>query len=205
MSHSPDPSSPAQPEHNPDPVERFRNVLQEAEQQGIEDPNAMVLSTVDGAGRPSSRVVLLKGFDARGFVFYTNYESRKGRELLAHPEACLNFFWRELGQQVRAAGPIETVSDAEADAYFASRHRGSRIGAWASQQSRPLSQREELVAAVADVEQRFPGEVPRPPHWSGFRLVPRYYEFWVSGEFRLHDRALYEATESGWQIRNLYP
>lgn len=191
--------------NHPDPIDRFRQVLQQASDRGIDDPNAMVLSTVDGQGRPSSRVVLLKGFDERGFVFYTNYESRKGRELLAHPEACLNFFWRELNQQVRAAGPVETVSDAEADAYFASRQRGSQIGAWASQQSRPLDSRDELVAAVAEAEQRFPNDVPRPPHWSGFRLMPRVLEFWVAGEFRLHDRTVYEATDDGWRIHGLYP
>ena len=188
-----------------DPIERFRQVLQEATDHGIEDPNAMVLSTVDNQGRPSSRVVLLKGLDERGFVFYTNFQSRKGRELLAHPEACLNFHWRELGKQVRSAGPVHQVSDAEADAYFASRHRGSQIGAWASQQSRTLAQRHDLEAAIAEIEARFPDEVPRPPHWSGFRLVPRYYEFWVAGEFRLHDRTLYEPSDDGWQIRKLYP
>lgn len=188
-----------------EPLERFRSVLLQATEQGIEDPNAMVLSTVDSQGRPSSRVVLLKGLDDRGFVFYTNFESQKGQELLAHPEACVNFYWRQLGHQVRVAGPAHQVSDDEADAYFASRQRGSQIGAWASQQSRTLDQRQDLEAAIAEVEARFPGNVPRPPHWSGFRITPRSYEFWEAGEFRLHHRTLYEATESGWTVRSLYP
>lgn len=188
-----------------DPIERFRTALQAAHDIGIEDANAMVLSTVDAHGRPSSRVVLLKGFDARGLVFYTNYESRKGRELLEQQEACVNFFWRELNQQIRAAGPVETVTDAEADAYFASRARGSRIGAWASQQSRPLASRNDLEQAVQEVEARFPGDVPRPPHWSGFRIKPRYFEFWTAGEFRLHDRFVYEATDDGWRVQRLFP
>ncbi len=188
-----------------EPLERLRSVLQRATDHGIEDPNAMVLSTVDPQGRPSSRVVLLKGLDDRGLVFYTNFESRKGQELLAHPEACVNFFWRQLGQQVRVAGPVHQVSDDEADAYFASRHRGSQVGAWASQQSRSLDQPQDLEAAIAEVEARFPGEVPRPPHWSGFRIKPRYYEFWVAGEYRLHHRTLYEASVGGWSVRSLYP
>ena len=188
-----------------DPFVRFAEVFARAEATGIRDPNAMVLSSVDGAGRPSSRVVLLKGFDARGFVFYTNFESRKGCEILANPNVSLNFFWRELDQQVRVEGEASQVSDEEADAYFASRPRGSQLGAWASQQSRPTSGRAELLAAVAKVELRYPGSVPRPPHWSGFRVVPRAVEFWVAGSFRLHDRTLYERGPEGWTLTKLFP
>ena len=188
------------------PYLRFAEVFAQAEGTGMTDPNAMVVASVDEAGRPSSRVVLLKHFDERGFVFYTNYESRKGQEILAHPEVCLNFFWRDLGQQIRIEGRAESVTDKEADAYFASRSRGSRLGAWASQQSRPISGRAELLAAVEEMEQRFPNEVPRPPHWSGFRVVPRRFEFWVAGEFRLHDRTIYEASdEGGWTTHHLSP
>ncbi len=172
------------PEPNQDdPIERFREVFEQAAATGIEDPNAMVLSSVDGEGRPSSRVVLLKAFDTSGFVFYTNLESRKGGEIAANPHVCLNFYWRELGRQVRIRGCAEPVTDDEADTYFASRSRSSRLGAWASQQSRQVSGRDALEAAVAEVEQRFPDTVPRPPHWSGFRVVPSYLEFWVSGDF----------------------
>ncbi len=188
-----------------DPFVRFAEVFEKAQATGIKDPNAMVLSSVDELGRPSSRVVLLKGFDDRGFVFYTNFESRKGREILANGEVCLNFFWRELEQQVRVQGRAQQVSDEEADAYFASRPRGSQLGAWASQQSRPTSGRAELLAAVAKVELRYPLTVPRPPHWSGFRVAPRVVEFWVAGTFRLHDRTVYEREEGCWNISKLFP
>ena len=188
-----------------DPFARFAEVFEQACGLDIKDPNAMVVSSVDDEGRPSSRVVLLKDFDERGFVFYTNYESRKGREILAHPKVCINFFWRELDQQVRIEGDAEQVSDEEADAYFASRPRGSQLGAWASQQSRPTKGRTELVAAVAKVELRHPGKVPRPPHWSGFRVVPRVFEFWVAGTFRLHDRTVYRRGPQGWETTKLFP
>jgi pyridoxamine 5'-phosphate oxidase len=190
---------------HPNPFERFAEVFAMAEADGMKDPNAMVLSSVGEEGRPSSRVVLLKGFDQRGFVFYTNFESRKGREILAHPAVCLSFFWRDLGRQVRIEGDAEVVSDEEADAYFATRPRGSQLGAWASRQSRPVSGRAELLAEVAKVELRYPLKVPRPPHWSGFRVVPHTFEFWTAGTFRLHDRALYRRQGERWTITHLFP
>lgn len=189
-----------------DPIERFAKVYERAVATGMDDPNAMVVSSVDAEGRPSSRVVLLKGFDARGFVFYTNLESRKGAEIRANPHVSLNFFWRELDQQVRIEGRAEPVTDEEADAYFASRPRASRLGAWASEQSRPLKSRARLMARVAKYEAKYlTGPVPRPAHWSGFRVVPRAIEFWVSGAFRLHDRTVYERTGDGWTSHKLYP
>ncbi len=189
-----------------DPFAWFGRVLAEAEATGISDPNAMVLASVDASGRPSSRVVLLKGFDHRGFVFYTNLESCKGEQIRARPEVCLNFFWRELSQQVRIEGRAELVDDAEADAYFSSRPHGSQIGAWASKQSRPLAGRGELLSAVAAVEARYLGRpVPRPPHWSGFRVVPERFEFWVGRVFRLHDRTVFERSPEGWRSFRLYP
>jgi pyridoxamine 5'-phosphate oxidase len=190
-----------------DPFARFAQVYDEALASGEADPNAMVLSTVDGEGRPSSRTVLLKGFDERGFVFYTNLESRKGRELAGNPHVALNFYWRALDKQVVVLGRAEAVSDEEADAYFASRPRGSQLGAWASHQSRPLPSRGRLVADVAKLEARYLGRaVPRPPHWSGFRVVPRWIEFWIEGRFRLHDRTAYERDgEGGWRRTKLYP
>lgn len=193
-------------ELKPDPIARFREVFDRARNGGMPDPDAMVLSTADGEGRPSSRVVLLKDFDERGFVFYTNLESRKGRQLAVNPHVSLNFYWRELDEQVIVQGRAEPVSPEEADAYFATRPRGSQVGAWASRQSRPLPGRGHLLAQVAKVEARYLGRpVPRPPHWSGFRVVPRSIEFWVEGRFRLHDRTLYERTEEGWQATKLYP
>ncbi|MEM7349574.1 MAG: pyridoxamine 5'-phosphate oxidase [Acidobacteriota bacterium] len=189
-----------------DPLELFAEIFEQAKATGMVDPNAMVLSSVDEAGRPSSRVVLLKDFDERGFVFYTNYESRKGTEIVANPHVCLNFYWREIDRQVRVRGRAEPVSDEEADAYFASRPRASRLGAWASQQSRPLQNRAQLLARVAKYEAKFlPGPVPRPPHWSGFRVVPREIEIWSAGKFRLHDRTVFEKTEAGWTSQRLYP
>jgi pyridoxamine 5'-phosphate oxidase len=166
----------------------------------------MVVSSVDGEGQPSSRVVLLKGVDDRGFVFYTNFESRKGREILGNPKVSLSFFWRELSKQVVVLGTAEQVSDDEADAYFASRHRTSQLGAWASQQSRPLPGRAHLLAEVAKLEAKhFGREIPRPPHWSGFRVVPHWIEIWVAGAFRLHDRTVYERVPDGWRVTKRYP
>ena len=188
-----------------EPFERFAEIFSRAEATGMGDPNAMVVSSVDREGAPSSRVVLLKAFDERGFVFYTNFESRKGKEILADPRVSLNFFWREIDRQVRIEGIAERVTDAEADSYFASRSRGSRIGAWASAQSRYLADRSELEAAVAEAEQRFPADVPRPPHWSGFRVVPQRIELWSAGEFRLHDRAIYELHGDGWKSYKIFP
>ncbi len=189
-----------------DPLERFREFFEEAAATGMDDPNAMVVSSVDAEGRPSSRVVLLKDFDAEGFVFYTNLESRKGREIQAHPDVSLSFYWRETGKQVVVRGRAELVSEAEADAYFATRPHTSQLGAWASQQSRPLKSRAHLVARVAKYEAKFlAGAVPRPSHWSGFRVVPSYIELWAAGAFRLHDRTLFERTQDGWTSQKLNP
>jgi pyridoxamine 5'-phosphate oxidase len=172
----------------------------------MDDPNAMLVSSVDADGRPSARTVLLKSFDDQGFVFYTNYESRKGRQILANPNVSLHFFWRELERQVGIEGVAERVTDEEADAYFATRPRGSQLGAWASRQSRPMPSRATLLAEVAKVEARYLGRsVPRPPHWSGFRVVPRRFEFWVAGRFRLHDRTVFEREDGGWRSQKLYP
>lgn len=171
------------------------------------DPTAMSLATVDADGLPDVRMVLLKAWDERGFVFYTNVESAKGQELLATPKAAALFHWKSLRKQVRIRGPVKAVSASEADAYFASRPRGSRIGAWASQQSRPLSCRAILEDAVADVEAAYPNEVPRPPYWNGYRILPLSIEFWSDGEFRLHDRIVFSRgdLESDWSKARLYP
>lgn len=189
-----------------DPFVYFRQILDQAVATGMVDPNAMMVATVDAEGRPSARTVLLKHFDERGFVFYTNYESRKGRQILANPNVCLHFFWRDLDRQVSVEGTAERVGDEEADAYFASRPHGSQLGAWASQQSRPLPSRKHLLAEVAKVEASFLGRsIPRPPHWSGFRIVPRRFEFWRAGRFRLHDRTVFERVATGWRSQKLYP
>ena len=189
-----------------DPIERFGRIFEQAKATGMENPNAMVLSSVDDEGRPSSRVVLLKDFDSRGFVFYTNLESRKGTEIRANPEVCLNLYWRQLNQQVRIQGRAEPVAEDEADAYFASRARTSQLGAWASKQSRPMASKAQLLARVAKYEAKFlTGSVPRPPFWSGFRVVPASIEFWQAGAFRLHERSVFERTAGGWVSRRLYP
>lgn len=172
------------------------------------DPNAMALASVDENGLPNVRMVLLKGVSERGFVFYTNFESAKGRELTANPKAALCFHWKSLRRQVRVRGPLEIVDDTEADAYFESRPRASRIGAWASQQSRPLEGRFALEKAVATWTAKFHvGEVPRPPYWSGFRLIPLEIEFWHDRPFRLHDRIVFrrEGTDRPWTKTRLYP
>ena len=188
-----------------EPFERFAKVFDKARASGMDDPNAMVVSSVGDDDQPSSRVVLLKEFDSRGFVFYTNLESQKGREILARPKVALNFFWRELDEQIRVRGTARPVADEEADAYFKSRPRGSQLGAWASRQSQPMRNRAELLAAVARIELQHPVQVPRPSHWSGFRVEPDYFEFWVSGTFRLHDRTVYEKTPNGWSRYKLFP
>ncbi|MEM8785897.1 MAG: pyridoxamine 5'-phosphate oxidase [Pseudomonadota bacterium] len=192
-----------------EPFGLFADWFAEAEQTEPVDANAMALATVSDEGWPNVRIVLLKGFDERGFAFYTNYESAKGTELLAVPRASLNFYWKSRDRQVRVAGPVEQVSEAEADAYFASRARGSRIGAWASDQSRPVASRAELEAAVARANERFDDkDVPRPPHWSGFRVVPLRIEFWQAGEFRLHDRLVFSRDRPGadaWHKERLNP
>jgi pyridoxamine 5'-phosphate oxidase len=194
-----------------DPFALFAAWFAEAEAAEPNDPNAMCLATATADGAPSARMVLLKGVDgpeapARGFVFYTNLESRKGREIAANPRAALLFHWKSLRRQVRIEGPLFPVAPEEADAYFASRPRLSRIGAWASRQSRPLSSRAELEAAVEAFDSRFPGEdIPRPSTWSGFRLVPHRMEFWREMPFRLHDRRLFEREGEGWRQGLLFP
>lgn len=188
------------------PYRLFAEVFAQAAEAGIPEPNSMALATATPDGAPSVRIVLLKGFDEQGFVFYTNLESRKGRELIANPQAALCFFWQPIGRQVRIEGTVQRVSDAEADAYFASRPRGSQVGAWASQQSRELTSREDLLERVRSVEQQYAGSaIPRPPHWSGFRLSPARIEFWTAGEFRLHDRLVFERVDGGWTPRHLDP
>jgi pyridoxamine 5'-phosphate oxidase len=170
------------------------------------DPEAMALATAGPDGQPSVRMVLLKGHDERGFVFYTNLESRKAEELLATPRAALLFHWKSLRRQVRIEGPIERVSDAEGDAYFASRSRDSQLGAWASDQSRPLDSRATFEARYEAMRERFEGsDVPRPPHWSGFRVVPERIEFWQDREHRLHERRLFVKSGEGWTEGLLYP
>jgi len=190
-----------------DPIGLFQQWLAEAEASEPNDPNAMALATTTAHGMPSVRMVLLKGLDSRGFVFYTNKQSRKGEELAANRHAALLFHWKSLRRQVRIEGPIEDVTEAEADSYFASRSRASRLGAMASDQSRPLSGRDELERRLAEVEARYPGkEVPRPPHWSGYRVLPDIIEFWQDMPHRLHDRMLYRReSERSWQTTRLFP
>ena len=187
-------------------VERFRAGFDRAVAAGVPEPTAMTLATLSGAGHPSARTVLLKDMDAEGFVFYTNLESRKGKQLTANPEVALVFWWRELAEQVVIEGSAEGVSDAEADAYFATRPRGSQIGAWASKQSDELASREELLQRVAHFEQKFSGrDVPRPQHWSGYRVRPRRVEFWYGRESRLHDRVCFDLADGDWREFLLYP
>lgn len=189
-----------------DPIALFKSWFAEATQAEPSDANATALATADASGRPSARMVLLKDVDAKGFVFYTNRESRKGLELQANPRAALCFHWKSLARQVRVEGGIEPVADAEADAYFASRDRASQIGAWASRQSRPLESRFALERRIAEFTAKFHvGTVPRPPFWSGFRLVPAAIEFWRERPFRLHDRTVYHRDGSAWSVRKLYP
>jgi pyridoxamine 5'-phosphate oxidase len=191
-----------------DPEMLFAKWFESAELCEINDANAMSLATVDASGMPNVRIVLLKGFDARGFVFYTNFESAKGREILATHKGALCFHWKSLRRQVRIRGPVEQVSTLEADAYYATRPRGSRIGAWASQQSRPLASRAELEDAVARFEKEFDGMNPtRPRYWSGFRVIPLEWEFWADRPHRLHDRIVFSRStvDEGWSKARLYP
>ncbi|HST08194.1 MAG TPA: pyridoxamine 5'-phosphate oxidase [Gemmatimonadaceae bacterium] len=193
----------------PDPIERFRSVYALAEKIDrsiIPEPNAMALATIENRDQPSVRIVLLKAFDAQGFVFYTNYEGRKGRQLLAHPRAALCFYWPPIDIQVRIEGAVSKVADSEADAYFASRQRLSQIGAWASRQSEPLESASALDDRVARYEKEFAGrDVPRPRFWSGFRVHPERIEFWKARPNRLHERHVYMKDRDGWRIETLYP
>lgn len=189
-----------------EPYRLFAAWLEDATASELNDPNALALATVDSEGMPNVRMVLLKGVDERGFVFYTNFESQKGEEILGTMKAAMCFHWKSLRRQVRVRGPVERVSDEEADEYYASRPRGSRIGAWASRQSRPLESRFALEKAVAEYTARHAvGDIPRPPHWSGFRILPRSIEFWHDRPFRLHDRVVFKQTGNQWEKTRLYP
>jgi pyridoxamine 5'-phosphate oxidase len=189
---------------DPDPLRQFAAWFEEAGAAGVRAPEAMALATAAADGRPSVRMVLLKGFDERGFVFFTGYESRKGAELSANARAALLFYWDPLGRQVRIEGPVERVSEAESDAYFASRPRGAQISASVSPQSRVVASRAALEAAAAELEARG-GELPRPPAWGGFRVVPETYEFWQHRANRLHDRLRYSRDGEGWKLERLAP
>jgi pyridoxamine 5'-phosphate oxidase len=191
-----------------DPFALFGQWLGEAAQAEPANPDAAALATVDADGLPNVRMVLVKGADERGFVFYTHADSAKGRELAARPQAALALYWKTLNRQIRARGTIERVTEAEADAYFATRPRGAQVGAWASRQSEPLERREQLAQAVAAIEKKYEGKpVPRPPYWTGFRLVPAEIEFWQEGKFRLHDRVLFARARgsAAWTKKRLYP
>jgi pyridoxamine 5'-phosphate oxidase len=189
-----------------DPLELFEHWFAEAKRAGVEVPEAMTLATATGGGVPSARMVLLKGADEDGFVFYTGYGSRKSDELEQNQRAALVFYWRPLERQVRVEGPVERVSEPESAAYFATRPRGSQLAAWASQQSRPLRSREELDRRYAELEREYEGrDVPLPPHWGGYRLHPEAIEFWEHRENRLHDRLRYTPAREGWKAERLSP
>ena len=190
-----------------DPFEQFRIWWDDAQaRSGMNEPTGMSLATADAEGRPSNRIVLLKYWDRRGFTFFTNYNSRKGRELLENPWASLLFWWDKLRRQIRVQGPVEKLPEQGSDAYFASRPRGSQIGAWASQQSRPLDSRDTLSQRVAELEKEFgDGPITRPLHWGGFRVVPHEIEFWDDGAHRLHDRIVYRRQGQQWLTERLYP
>jgi pyridoxamine 5'-phosphate oxidase len=190
-----------------DPFTKFDGWMAEAWTHEPGDANAMTLATTAADGLPSARIVLLKGADARGFVFYTNKQSRKAEELTANTRAALLFHWKPLGRQVRIEGRVEDVTDAEADAYYDTRARISRLGAWASDQSRVLPDRAVLERRLAEYEARYPGEdIPRPPHWSGYRVIPERFEFWQNMPYRLHDRTVYtKAADGGWIVGKLFP
>ena len=191
-----------------DPLEQWHRWYDDAVREGLTEPNAMTVATVRPDGTPDARIVLVRGADARGFTFFTNYASAKGEQLAAHPSAAAVFGWLQLHRQVRIRGPVERVDDAESDAYFASRPRGSQVGAWASEQSAVIPHRAWLEARVAEVEERHAGgEVPRPPHWGGYRLVPTELEFWQGRPSRLHDRLRYRRSvvDGSWVVERLSP
>jgi pyridoxamine 5'-phosphate oxidase len=191
---------------DPDPIRQFERWFADATAARVPEPNAMTLSTATRDGVPSARIVLLKGVDANGFAFFTDYRSRKGAELAENPLAALTFLWKEIERQVRITGSVSRVSAEESEAYFRTRPPGSRLGAWASHQSAVLASREELEARVQDMAGRFPdGDVPLPPHWGGFRVTPDEIEFWQGRPSRLHDRLLYRHGEHGWEISRLSP
>ena len=192
-------------EADPDPLRQFAMWLREAVQVGLALPNAMTLATADAAGTPDARIVLLKDLEQGGFAFYTNYRSRKARELEARPAACLVFQWSELERQVRIQGAVDKVSAADSDRYFASRPLGARLSAWASAQSDAVSGREALEEAVRQVRKRYGEDPPRPPHWGGYRVMPQAIEFWQGRADRLHDRLLYTRTSDSWRIERLAP
>lgn len=190
----------------PNPVERFKAWLDDAIAAGIAEPTAMAVATVGADGKPSNRMVLLKGADDNGFVFFTNFDSAKGRELKANPHAALVFHWQSLGRQVRITGPVKKVAATESDAYFSTRPLGSRYSAWASPQSQVVQTREELERAVDELKARWPeGDVPRPPHWGGYRVRPDVIEFWTHRDDRLHDRIRYRHKRGGWAVDRLAP
>jgi pyridoxamine 5'-phosphate oxidase len=188
-----------------DPLALFGRWYEGAVASGVVEPEAMALATADADGMPSVRFVLLKGIDERGVEFFTNYESRKGRELIANPRAALAVLWKPLQRQVRLEGPVEVLTPEESDAYFATRSRGSQLGAWASNQSEVIPDREWLESRLAELEAEYPDVVPRPPHWGGFRLLPSKIEFWEGRPSRLHDRELFTRTETGWASVRLSP
>jgi len=189
-----------------DALDRFDALFKRVATCGLNEPSAVTVATADADGRPSARVVLLKGYDASGFVFYTNTMSRKGRELADNPRVAMCFFWDPLMEQARVEGEVHAVTDAEADAYWAGRHPGSQIGAWASDQSEPLESREALEARVAAFAERFgDGSVPRPSHWSGYRVAPDRIEFWRSLPDRLHERTCYSLEDGEWRVSLLHP
>ncbi len=189
-----------------DPIARFTDLFERAGQDAPFDHTAMSLGTCGADGQPAVRIVLLHGLDERGFTFFTNYESRKGRDIDANPKAAVTFYWPWMNEQVRVEGMLARLTPEESDAYFATRERGRQVGAWASAQSQPIASREALMDRVADVDARFAGrDVPRPPHWGGFRLTPSRIEFWKDGAFRLHDRFLYVRERDGWRVTRLSP